>query len=170
MTTQTLEIDLKKSMTNLFQLIEKFCWNKVSQNCLYILSDFNEFGSPNPKNYQNSRRMVNRGKIPKSLDFVVHELDKEYNDLYDITLYVFRAKKNLTIIEIQYYRKSNFDEAYFAVVKDNPPMFHAKISHPVYVRNQDVKFDINWESGNLRHNLNLLMYRWKIKNNYSDKK
>lgn len=64
--------------------------------------------------------------------------------------YIFKAGKKETVIEIQYYRKSNFEPGYFAMVKDNPPMFHSKISKPYYVKDHN-KFDMNWESGGIRH-------------------
>jgi hypothetical protein len=163
MSKQTLETDLKRSLANLFKLVEKFCWNKLSQNCLYIISDFNEFDSPNHNEYCKTRKAVNRKKNPQDLHYAIHELEKEYSDLYDITLYVFRAKRNLTIIEIQYFRKSNLDQDHFATIKDSPPMFHTKISSPIYARDHDIKFDVNWESMNIRHNLNLLIHRWKYR-------
>jgi hypothetical protein len=135
----------------------------VSQNCLFIVSDFNEFDSPDYKDYLKIRKTVNNKKKPQNLQSAIKELDKEYNDLYDITLYVFKAKRKLTIIEIQYYRKSNLDQEYFVTVKNNPPMFHAKISRPIYVGDQDTKFDVNWEFKNIRHYLNLLIHRWKYR-------
>ncbi len=42
-------------------------------------------------------------------------------------------------------------------------MFHTKISRPIYIGDQDIKFDVNWESMNIRHNLNLLIHRWKYR-------
>jgi hypothetical protein len=139
MSKQTLEIDLKRSLGNLFKLVEDSCWNKVSQNCLYIISDFNELDSPDHKDYLKIRKTINNKKKPQNLQSAIKQLDKEYDDLYDITLYVFKAKRKLTIIEIQYYRKSNFNQEYFVTVKNNPPMFHAKISRPNICRKSGYK-------------------------------
>lgn len=163
MSKQAFENDLKKSLADLLKLVEKFCWNKISQNCLYIVSDYNEFDSSDHKDYRKIRKTINNKKAPQDLQLAVKELYKKYNDLYDITLYAFKVKRNLTIIEIQYFRKSNLDQEYFKTIKDNPPMFHTKISRPIYIGDQDIKFDVNWESMNIRHNLNLLIHRWKYR-------
>ncbi|ASK28955.1 hypothetical protein CEY12_02015 [Chryseobacterium sp. T16E-39] len=161
MLKETLEINLNSSVVNLFRLAKISCWNKMSQNCLYIVSDCNEFYSLDDKDYETVRRKINNKKNPRNLDSAIYELEKEYDDLYDIVLYVFKAKRNLTVIEIQYYRKSNFDSEYFEVVKNNLPMFHAKISRPIYIGGQDIKFDVNWESQNVRYYFNLWRYRLK---------
>lgn len=61
-----------------------------------------------------------------------------------MVLYVFESKKEKTIIEIEYFRKSSFDINYFEKIKNNKPMFHAKILTP-YDRKEEEKFDINWK-------------------------
>jgi hypothetical protein len=42
------------------------------------------------------------------------------------------------------FRKSSFDINYFEKIKNNKPMFHAKILTP-YDRKEEEKFDINWK-------------------------
>ena len=150
MTQETLQTNIKQSITNLLKLAEKSCWNKISTNLTFILSDSNEFTGTNFHLIRKSRNIINNKKSPQEFEKVIEILQKEYSDLYDINLYIFKAKKKETIIEIQYYRKSNLDKNFFETVKDNPPMFHSKISKPIYVIGGE-KFDINWEHGGVVH-------------------
>ncbi|MDW9379626.1 hypothetical protein GFU89_05400 [Chryseobacterium sp. JV558] len=122
------------------------CWNTISPNLFFILSDFNEFKELNSTERNMSRNRINNSKTLLNVDSALEILRNEFDDLYDVTLYIFRANTKETIIEIQYYRKSNFNADYFAIVKDNSPMFHSKIAMPVYAWEGE-KFDVNWESG-----------------------
>ncbi|STC99880.1 hypothetical protein [Chryseobacterium carnipullorum] len=54
------------------------------------------------------------------LDAAIELLKKEYPDLYDINLYIFKALHKETVIEIQYYRKSNGEPDYYEKIKDHP--------------------------------------------------
>jgi hypothetical protein len=144
MIEETLQTNIKQSITNLLKLAEISCWNKISSNLTFILSDYNEFTNTNFHLEKKSRNVINKKKSPQEFEKIIEILKKEYSDLYDISLYVFKAKKEETIIEIQYYRKSNLDKDFFETVRHNPPMLHSKISLPVYVKNKE-KFDINWE-------------------------
>jgi hypothetical protein len=99
-----------------------------------------------------SRNRANNSKNLLTLDSAVEILQKEFNDLYDVTLYIFRANTKETILEIQYYRKSNFDADYFAAIKNDPPRFHSKIAMPGYALEGE-KFDVNWESGGGIHHV-----------------
>ncbi|WPO89118.1 hypothetical protein [Chryseobacterium sp. HR92] len=146
MNRESLRDSINICITNLLGLAKINCWNTISPNLFFILSDFNEFKEQDPTEQRMSRNRINNSKTLLTLDSALDILHKECNDLYDVNLYIFRANKRETIIEIQYYRKSNFDTDYFAVVKDNPPMFHSKVPMPVYAW-EGSKFDINWESG-----------------------
>ncbi|KAA2222724.1 hypothetical protein [Chryseobacterium sediminis] len=169
MNKENLKESINICITNLLQLAKINCWNLISSNLFFILSDFNEFEGANSTEKRWSRNRINNSKRLLTLDSAIEILHKEFYDLYDVTLYIFRANTRETIIEIQYYRKSNFEADYFAVVKDNPPMFHSKIAMPVYAW-EGGKFDINWESGGGIHRVwkNFLwsnfLYRRKIKN------
>ncbi|AZA83331.1 hypothetical protein C1637_21620 [Chryseobacterium lactis] len=110
------------------------------------MSDSNELTGENLKERDEFRKRINNSKELLDLDSAAELLSKEYSDLYDVNLYIFRSFKRETIIEIRFYRKSNFDPDYFALVKDTPPMFHSKITMPIYAE-EAIKFDVNWESG-----------------------
>lgn len=157
MSRETLEKDIKNSIANLVRLVEKECWNKLSANFSFILSDFNEFKRKNFYELTRSKVEINNKKVPQSLETIIKILRTEYSDLYDIILYVFKAKKSETIIEIEYFRKSNFEPDYLKKVKNNPPMFHSKISMPRYWKGGK-NIDINWHFGGLKHTLNLFVY------------
>ncbi|MDH6253522.1 CRISPR/Cas system-associated endonuclease/helicase Cas3 [Chryseobacterium sp. H1D6B] len=144
-----LKNEINNTTASLVQLAEENCWNIISKNYLYILSDYNEFKNYGFYEERKVRKKINSRKKPQKLDQVIKVLGTEYSDLYDVNLYILESKKNLTVIEIQYYRKSNLDKEYFEKVKDNQPMFHAKISLPAYAKDSTEKFDINWERGGL---------------------
>ncbi|WP_241286329.1 hypothetical protein [Chryseobacterium arthrosphaerae] len=164
--------DLNKSIQNsvdrLLRLAKMSCRNTISGNIFYIVSDFNEYKGENGTEQRRLRNRINNSKELLDLDAAVEILKKDYHDLYDINLYVFRSFKRETIIEIQFYRKSNFDADYFALIKDHPPMFHSKISIPVYAL-EGGKFDVNWQSGGGWHHVwksflfKTFMYRRKAK-------
>ena len=146
MNQESLKNNIEFCIANLLNLAKVHCWNRTSPHLFFILSDFNEFEGSNLSEKMKSRTRINNSKTLLTLDWALEILHKEFYDLYDVTLYIFQGNKYETIVEIQYYRKSNFDADYFAVVKDNPPMFHSKIAMPAYAW-EGGKFDINWESG-----------------------
>jgi len=156
---ENLEKDIKDSVTNLVRLVEKECWNKLSANFSFILSDFNEFKGENFFELAKSKVEINNKKIPQRLETVIETLRTEYSDLHDIVLYIFKANKSETIIEIEYFRKSNLDDDYLEGIKNNPTMFHSKIAMPPYWKNGK-KIDVNWHFGGLRHRMNLFVYNF----------
>ncbi|OCA80359.1 hypothetical protein BBH99_15895 [Chryseobacterium contaminans] len=160
---ENLKEKIEICIVNIQQLATTNCWNKISSNFVFIVSDFNEFEGENFFERRKSRNKVNKSKIILSLDLAIDILDREYQDLYDVNLYIFKANKKETIIEIQYYRKSNLASDYLKMVKDNEPMYHAKILKPYYVKDSN-KFDVNWESGGLRYLWNhfLAQIRYRI--------
>ncbi|KFF23638.1 hypothetical protein [Chryseobacterium vrystaatense] len=163
MTHESLEKNIEISAVRLIKLAEERSWNKISHHMTFIISDCNEFKGENFGEIRKSRWKINRYKIPQPLDQVIGVLKNEYEDLYDVNLYVFKALRKETVIEIQYYRKSNLNPDYFEKIKDNQPMFHSKITLPGYALD-GAKFDINRESGGgPRHYWNLFLYEFKYR-------
>ncbi|BAP31284.1 uncharacterized protein CHSO_2247 [Chryseobacterium sp. StRB126] len=150
MNKENLKENIKICIVNLQRLAIISYWNKISSNFVFIVSDFNESERSNFFEQRKVRNKVNKSKITLSLDSAIEILDREYQDLYDVNLYIFKADKKETIIEIQYYRKSNLEPDYLKMVKDNEPMYHSKISKPYYTKESN-KFDVNWESGGIRY-------------------
>lgn len=160
----TLKDNIEICIANLQRLANINCWNKISANFVFIISDFNEFERSIFFEQRKVRNKVNKSKTVLGLDSAIEILTKEYDDLYDIALYIFKASKKETVIEIQYCRKSNFEPDYFAMVKDNLPMFHSKISKPYYIKDEH-KFDVNWELGGLRYFCNHFISQIKYRIN-----
>lgn len=164
MIEEGLKENIEICIVNLQRLAQVCCWNKISPNFAFIVSDFNDFERSNFFDQRKARNKINKSKPILSLDAAIEILNKEYQDLYDVNLYIFKAHKKETIIEIQYYRKSNFEPDYLMLVKNDKPMYHSKISKPYYAGN-DNKFDINWELGGVRHLWNHFLGRIKYRIN-----
>lgn len=88
-----LKNNIQHSLDNLLRLVEIHCWNKISPNIIFILSDFNEFKGSNSSEQRIHRNKLNSLKIPLTLDAAIQVLNNEYDDLYDVNLYVFKALK-----------------------------------------------------------------------------
>ncbi|WP_027385231.1 hypothetical protein [Chryseobacterium gregarium] len=160
-TEENLKPEILNLLAGLLRLADRCCWNKLSPECFFIITDFNEFIDSNGFENHKLKNKINSQKALQDLDSSIELLKKEYADLYDIVLYVFKAGRHKTVIEIEYYRKSNFDPDYFEKIKNNPPMLHAKIHMPPYGKGGK-KFDVNWKRRGWRHRWNMLVYNSRI--------
>jgi hypothetical protein len=166
-TKNNLELNLKEATSSLLEMAKTSCWNKISENTSYIISEIIN-DERNFFDKRIERKKANEKKKPKSLEQITTELKDIYENLYDINLYVYKSKKEITIIEIQYYPKSSLEADFYETVKSNEPMLHCKIGLPNYRKNDNEKFDINWELGGIRHEWNSfwnqLNFKWKYRN------
>ena len=165
-----IEQSLKEASSALLEMVRNSCWNKISNNTSYIISEIIN-DERNFFDKRIKRKKANEKKNPKSLVQITAELKDIYENLYDINLYVYKSKKESTIIEIQYYPKSSLESDFYETVKSNEPMLHCKIGLPHYQKNNNEKFDVNWELGGIRHVWNNLLgkmrYRiWKWKHEH----
>lgn len=156
-TYKTLEENIKETVSSLIVLVKEECWNKISDKYFYILTDINEFEYVNFHELRTKERKINREKVPKDIDTVLKFLYEIYFDLYDINCYIFKAKKDCTIIEIQYFRKSDLDSGYLEKVRENQPMYHAKMLLPPNKRNDLEKFDVNWNNEGILYKIKRLL-------------
>lgn len=156
MTQKNLQTNIELSLANLLKLAEISCWNKISNNYLFI---FSEIKDSDFQDHKKGGGNTNKRSGLLDLNLVTEMLEKEYADLYDINFYIFKAKKFHTIIEIQYYRKSSLDKEFFDTIKDNQPMFHSKIAMPMYAKDGK-KFDVNWKSGGFIHSCKMFIYNF----------
>lgn len=157
------KIDIQDLSDKLIELARNLCWNDFSNSYAYILSEIvNDDKAFFEKRIE--RKKQNSKKRPLSLEQVREELDKLYSNLYDVNFYIFNATKSKTIIEIQYYPKSSLDKDYYEKVKNNEPMLHCKVATPFYLRNEDDKFDVNWELLGLRYKWNVFLHKLRIRN------
>lgn len=161
MTRDNLKRDIEESTHSILKIARDVCWNSISDNCLYIISKIDNSFEGNIFRERRNRKIRNEKKTPKSIDTVTEELKLIYEDLYDVNFYIYKSLTNKTIIEIQYYSKSDLSNDFYTKVKNNPPMVHCKITYPFY-HNGKNKFDINWELGGLNYQLNSFI--WKLKN------
>lgn len=126
------------------ELAEKSCTNIVSENFVYVLSqiDINEGG--NAFSQRAKRIKENDLKEAMNLEDAGRMLYKHYIDLYDVNIFIHRSETNRTIIDLRYVLKSSFEQEYKRKISQNDPMFHAKLSIPPMLENNE-KFDVNWE-------------------------
>lgn len=160
MTKESLKEDIENVIPKLLEMAKDLCWNNLSDNLVYIISKIPNSGG-NFKEEEKIRKELNDKTIPMSFDEVINKLLIQYENLYDINLYIYKANKNNTIIDIRYYPISSLDKEYQLTVKNNPPMLHCKVAMPPYKKNE--KFDINWEHGGVRHAWNKYWGRKKAK-------
>lgn len=143
---KTLEENIQLTISSLETLVKESCWNKISNIYLYILTDISELKYADFHELRTKERKINSKKVPKDIDTVLNFLSEIYSDLYDVNCYIFKSKKDCTIIEIQYFRKSDLDSEYLEKVRGNPPMYHAKMLLPPNKRIDLEKFDVNWNN------------------------
>nr|WP_321411257.1 hypothetical protein [uncultured Carboxylicivirga sp.] len=163
------KINIKELSDKLIELVRNSCWNDFSNSYAYIISeivndDKNFFEKRIERKKQNSKKSL------LNIEQAREEIDKIYENLYDVNFYVYKATKNKTIIEIQYYPKSSLDKDYFKKVKENEPMLHCKVSIPIYLQNDKEKFDVNWELGGIRYKWNMLLYKNRVKKELANAK
>ncbi|MCR1026115.1 hypothetical protein NQT66_14935 [Cellulophaga baltica] len=155
-----LEHKISESTSNLIDMANDICWNQISRNCEYIMSEINENIESDYSKIAKKRKNINEKKVPKSLNGIIAELSSIYDNLYDINLHIHKAQSERTIIEIRYFLKTSHTEEFYPKIKENEPMLHCKVAIPPY-RIKNKKFDVNWELGGIRHQWN----KFLMKNN-----
>nr|WP_294788027.1 hypothetical protein [uncultured Flavobacterium sp.] len=142
---KNIDDEIQKLTIQLLELAAVTCWNDISKNLVFILSNISEVKGDDFFKQRINRNKINNSKTPKSFNEAITDLKEIYDSIYDINLYVYKAEKDRTIIDIRYFLKSKLDPDFLKTVIDNPPMHHCKISIPTYFRDKNEKFDINWE-------------------------
>ncbi|CAM1371821.1 hypothetical protein [Tenacibaculum xiamenense] len=162
----SLKTKIEELTQALFELVEETCWNKLSKNMFYFISEIIPFDEEQ-KNIDTKPTPLKSVTL-KSLDEIADDLFVLYPNLYDVNFYVYQSFYDKTIIQIKYFPKSSITKNTFRNLETTPPMFHCKISLPVYAKERNKKFDINWEHGGFRHEWNLFWYKlyfnWKYRN------
>tara|TARA_R110000751_G_scaffold289097_1_gene395301 strand:+ start:55 stop:609 length:555 start_codon:yes stop_codon:yes gene_type:complete len=152
-----LQEKIRKATSSLIDMAKDMCWNKISENCEYIMSEIDESIGKNFFERAKIRKKINDRKSPKSLSGIVADLTSIYENLYDINLYIYKSLPNKTIIEIRYFLKTSHTDEFYPTIKNNEPMLHCKVGIPPYVAkkpNSTEKqelFDVNWQLGGIRH-------------------
>lgn len=123
-----------------------------------ITSEINPNDGMNAFERRIYRKKSNELKKTKSLKIIIKEFVEIYSNTYTIDLFIYKSKKKLTIIEIQYLLKTNVNS-----ITENEPSLHCKIGIPPYHKNEKKKYDINWELGGINHNWRMLIWKFKYK-------
>lgn len=144
MTKHTLQKETEEAVPKLLDLARELSWNKISDNCRFILTEIKD-SQENFHVQRVLRKRENDRKVPMTLVELMPTLQNLYDDFYDINLHIYRATKSMTIIDFRYYPKSSLDQDYRQRVLHNPPMLHCKVAQPPWLTDKEEKFDINWE-------------------------
>ena len=70
-----LEDKISDATLNLIDMATDICWNKISRNCEYIMSEINNSTEQNYFLSTNIRKKVNDKKSPKSLNRIVFSIN-----------------------------------------------------------------------------------------------
>jgi hypothetical protein len=162
MNSSTLQHEIEEAVPRLFNIANEFTWNKLSDNCKFILTEIKD-SNENFLEQRLLRKKQNENKAPVTLQEFMPSLQKLYDNLYDINLHIYKATKNMTIIDVRYYLKSSLDEDYIQNVLHNPPMLHCKVSMPPWLSNKKEKYDINWELNEGVNKLRMFWLKLKLK-------
>ena len=158
MSPTTLQKDIDEMIPKLLDLARKQASNKIPDSCKFILTEIKD----GQDNFHIQRRLLkkeNDKKVPVTLQELMPSLDRLYDNLYDINLYIYRVSKHFTTIDIRYYPKSSLEEDYRQKVLLNPPMLHCKVAIPPWLQDKKEKFDINWEHKEWLNRLKILWMR-----------
>jgi len=162
MTKHTLQKETEEAVAKLLDLTRELTWNKISDNCKFILTEIKD-SQENFHVQRVLRKRKNDRKVPMTLVELMPTLRNLYDDFYDINLHIYRATKSMTIIDFRYYSKSSLDPDYRQSVLHNPPMLHCKVAQPPWLTDKKEKFDINWEHKQWLINWKLFWARRKLK-------
>ena len=157
--------EIDKATTKLLEMARVSCWNRISNNCEFILSEIDDTRASNFFEERKLRKSENVNKSPITLKQAIDELKEIYTNLYDVNLHIFRSMNDKTIIDIRYFLKTKLEVDYQQQVKDKEPMLHCKIGIPPYQHNKEDKYDINWELGGIRNKWKMFLWKSKYRMN-----
>jgi len=137
---------IQEAVPQLLALGRSLAWSTIPDCCLFIVSEIID----EPTNAHQRRRLnkrLNDAKQPLPLADLAPALHQLHGNLHDINLFIYRATREATIVDIRYYSRSSLTPAYRAQVATLPPMLHVKIATPPWLTQAQPlpKFDINWE-------------------------
>ncbi len=162
MKKESIYKEISDAVQSLLKLARDSSFNKISDNCKFIISEIKH----SDKNFfeQNKiRKTYNDKKTPKPLAEIIVELEILYPNLYDVNLYVYKADKYSTIIEIQYFPRSSLDIEYQKTYATQETMLHCKVAIPAYASDNKIKFDINWQLETINHKWKMFWWQWKTR-------
>lgn len=154
-------LELEKATISLLKLAKECAYNNISDNCFYIISEIPK-QEMDTETARKLRNVQNRAKQPVELTKLNKKLELLYPLTHDFNLFIYEARKDQTIIDIRHFPRTFLELDYQRQLADVPPMLNAKVPLPPYHIDGE-KIDINWESGNIRHQWNMLKLKLKLR-------
>ena len=166
MDLDTLDKELFEGVQSLLKMARELTYNHISDNLIFIIHRVDQL-------YTNLSTYADRNKLriksirqQSKLNYnqAVEELKHIFNNIFEINLYVYKANKSQTIIEIEVTNKNESPLSYPV------PNLYCKVPIPPYVldnhQNVTKKFDINWESSTLTTKWKMYLWKLKFKKNF----
>lgn len=153
MQKENLLQDLTNATQSLLDLARDLSFNKISDNCCFFISEIKE-------DTNKKESIGDTIKSFKTLFDIIPEMEKLFPELYDVNLHIYKAKKSVTIIEIQYYSRLSLNHDYQEITSRQEPTLHCKVAQPPYYI-PGKKIDINWKFNTLNHKWQ--MFWWQLR-------
>lgn len=165
-TIKNLNRQIKEATDQLLEMAKEHSWNTISSNVKYVIEKVKKDITNGGNLFETNRirkRLLNL-KEKLSLETAIKQLNSKFENIYLIELYVLKASKKETIVEIEILEKSELDIEYRKTVVNQSPMLHCKVAIPPYIgfEKQD-EFDINWQLETLEYKWKMFWWRRKIK-------
>ncbi|TPG58952.1 hypothetical protein [Hymenobacter nivis] len=121
-------------------------WNDISDHCLFVLSEITDEPTDAHQRRRQTKRL-NDAKQPLPLADLAPALHQLRGNVHDLNLYIYRATRGVTIVDVRYYPRSSLAPAYRAQDAELPPLLHVKVATLPWVAlaQRQPKFDVNWE-------------------------
>jgi hypothetical protein len=162
MKKESIYTEISNAVQRLLKLARDSSFNDISDDCMFIISEIKHSDKNFFEQYK-IRKLINDKKTPKILTDMIGELESLYANLYDVNLYVYKASKYSTIIEIQYFPRSSLDIEYQKISATQETMLHCKVAIPAYASDNKERFDINWQLGTINHKWKMFWWQRKTK-------
>jgi hypothetical protein len=160
MTRDSIKSEIENATQSLLKMAREMSYNNISHNLSFIIHKVDD-GYSQVSNYFKKyalRKKINDAKPVLTLEEAINELKNYFEDIYEINLYVYKAEKTKTIIEIEITEKDRN-----GFIREGTPFLHCKVAIPPYADEPKQKFDINWQFGSC--NSKWKMFWWKRKIN-----
>lgn len=161
MTTETLSATLAQATANLLKMARETTWNTISEEVRYVIRKTDLAENGNLIDSNRMRKQILDAAPVLTFEQALETLREQYPHLYLIHLYIFRALRNRTIVEIELMEKNQLEGDYRLTVEEKVPEWHCKVAIPPYQSAAKEKFDINWPVGSWEYRWKMFWRKWK---------
>lgn len=138
--------NMNKELSLLLTEVRSKCFNDISDNVVFVLSDLSE--SIQMKTiFQNQVERIKRNekKIPKKFNEILPDVEKLYHKkIYGIHLSIYESTISHTIIDIEYLLVDGLETNHQENTPIEPPKIYYKLEESPYTIKGRTKFDVNW--------------------------